>query len=58
MKLFWNEQYNYLALVQDVVGSVPIFYIVDEEYKDSNPAFMYPVKYLDHYGWVEIGKIP
>lgn len=56
-KVLWHEPSNSLALVDSWFGGLPQLHVVDEEFVGINPFLTYPLTFLSHYGWIEIGEI-
>lgn len=56
-KVLWHEPSNYIALVDPYAGGLPQLHVVDEEFSGINPFFSYPLSFLGHCGWIEIGEL-
>lgn len=52
----WHEHSNMMALADLNNGGLPLLSICDNEFKGINPFYSYPLSFLKHYGWVEIGE--
>jgi hypothetical protein len=56
-KVLWHEPSNFIAVVDPYFGGLPMLHVIDEEFESINPFFSYPLVFLKHYGWIEIGEI-
>lgn len=56
-KVLWHEEANVLAIVDPAFGGLPLLNVCDDDFHGINPFYSYPVDFLKHFGWIEIGEL-
>lgn len=57
LKLLFHEKCNFMAIAEIPKNNWPTITILDDEYLGTNPFESYPIQFLSHYGWIEIGEL-
>lgn len=57
VKVLWHEPSNFMAVADFSGPGLPLVTILDDEFTGINPYYSYPLIFLKHFGWVEIGDL-